>query len=117
MPTSLANVARAVGVSNATASRVLANSAYPVTEETRQKVLKAAEELDYRPNLIARGLRTEQTACVGLIVENILSPFIPPSHGASTITCASTTIPASSSTRIGTPWRKRKRWPTWPIGT
>ncbi|HNT77820.1 MAG TPA: LacI family DNA-binding transcriptional regulator [Anaerolineae bacterium] len=78
MSTSLADVAKAAGVSNATASRVLANSDYPVTEETRQKVLKAAEALDYRPNLIARGLRTEQTACVGLIVENILSPFIPP---------------------------------------
>ena len=78
MPVSLVDVARAAGVSNATASRVLSNSDYPVSTQTRLKVLKAAEELGYRPNLIARGLRTEQTFTIGLIVENILSPFIPP---------------------------------------
>lgn len=49
-----------------------------MTDKTRRKVLKAAQELDYRPNLIARSLRMEQTFTVGLIVENILSPFIPP---------------------------------------
>ncbi|MBN2392518.1 MAG: LacI family DNA-binding transcriptional regulator [Anaerolineae bacterium] len=78
MPVSLADVAQAAGVSNATASRVLNNSDYPVSSQARLKVLKAAEKLGYRPNLIARGLRTEQTFTIGLIVENVLSPFIPP---------------------------------------
>lgn len=78
MPVSLADVARAAGVSNATASRVLNGSDHPVAEEVRQRVLKVAEELGYRPDLIARGLRTEQTLTIGIIVENILSPFIPP---------------------------------------
>ncbi len=78
MRISLADVAKAAGVSNATASRVLNGSNHPVAEEVRQKVLKAAEELGYRPNLIARGLRTAQTLTIGIIVENILSPFIPP---------------------------------------
>ena len=78
MPVSLVDVAKAAGVSNATVSRVLTNSDHPIAEETRRKVLVAAETLGYRPNLIARGLRTEQTFTIGVIVENILSPFIPP---------------------------------------
>ncbi|GAB4512693.1 MAG: LacI family DNA-binding transcriptional regulator [Anaerolineae bacterium] len=78
MRVSISDVAKAAGVSNATVSRVLNGSDHPVAEEVRQKVLKVAEELGYRPNLIARGLRTEQTLTIGIIVENILSPFIPP---------------------------------------
>ncbi|HMN26545.1 MAG TPA: LacI family DNA-binding transcriptional regulator [Caldilineaceae bacterium] len=78
MPASLTDVAKAAGVSIATASRILTGIDYPVSEPTRQKVLKAANELGYRPNLIARSLRKEQTLTVGIIVENILSPFIPP---------------------------------------
>jgi LacI family transcriptional regulator len=78
MPVSLTNVAKVAGVSIATASRILTGVDYPVTDKTRQKVLKAAEDLGYRPNLIARSLRLEQTFTIGIIVENILSPFIPP---------------------------------------
>ncbi len=78
VPVSLADVAKAAGVSSATASRVLTGSDHPVAEEVRRRVLQVAEELGYRPNLIARGLRTEQTLTIGMIVENILSPFIPP---------------------------------------
>lgn len=78
MPISLTDVAEAAGVSIATASRALTNSNHPMADKTRQRVLKTAEELGYRPNLIARGLRTERTYTIGLIVENILSPFIPP---------------------------------------
>lgn len=78
MPVSLTDVAKAADVSIATASRVLAGSDHPVAEETRLRVLKAAEELGYQPNLVARSLRTDQTYSIGLIVENILSPFIPP---------------------------------------
>jgi LacI family transcriptional regulator len=78
VPASLTDVAKAAGVSTATASRVLTDSGHPIAGKTRQKVLKAAEELGYRPILIARGLRTEQTLTVGIIAENILSPFIPP---------------------------------------
>jgi LacI family transcriptional regulator len=78
MPVSLTNVAKVAGVSIATASRILTGVDYPVTDKTRQKVLKAAEDLGYRPNLIARSLRLEQSFTIGIIVENILSPFIPP---------------------------------------
>jgi len=78
MRASLTDVAKSAHVSIATASRVLAGSDHPVAKETQLRVLKAAEELEYQPNLVARSLRTEQTYTIGIIVENILSPFIPP---------------------------------------
>jgi DNA-binding LacI/PurR family transcriptional regulator len=78
MSVSLTDVAKAADVSIATVSRVLAGSDHPVAEETRLRVLKAAEELGYQPNLVARSLRTDQTYTIGIIVENMLSPFIPP---------------------------------------
>jgi DNA-binding LacI/PurR family transcriptional regulator len=78
MGATLVDVAEAAGVSTATASRVLSNSDYPVNGETRRKVLQAARRLGYQPNLVARSLRTDQTRTVGIVVENILSPFIPP---------------------------------------
>jgi LacI family transcriptional regulator len=77
MPVSITDVAKAAGFSIATVSRVLNGIDYPLAEETRLKVLEVAKQLGYRPNLIARSLRMEQTHTVGIIVENILSPFIP----------------------------------------
>ena len=72
--TSIKDVAKAAGVSTATVSRVLANNA-PVRSETRKRVLKAIEELDYRPNLIARSLRSQKSAKIGLVVSDIRNPF------------------------------------------
>lgn len=77
MPVSITDVAKAAGFSIATVSRVLNGIDYPLAEDTRLKVLEVAKQLGYRPNLIARSLRMEHTYTVGIIVENILSPFIP----------------------------------------
>jgi LacI family fructose operon transcriptional repressor len=71
---SIKEVARAAGVSTATVSRVLANSPH-VRPALRERVLKAINELEYRPNLIARSLRAQQTRTVGLIVSDIRNPF------------------------------------------
>lgn len=78
MRVTLVEVARAAGVSVATTSRVLSRSPYPVSEETRRRVLEAAQTLGYEPNLLARSLRTDQSLTIGIIVENILSPFVSP---------------------------------------
>lgn len=72
--TSIKDVAKAAGVSTATVSRVLANNA-PVRLETRERVMQAVEELDYRPNLIARSLRSQKSAKIGLVVSDIRNPF------------------------------------------
>jgi len=72
--TSIKDVARAAGVSTATVSRVLANNA-PVRKETRERVLEVIEDLGYRPNLIARSLRVQKSAKIGLVVSDIRNPF------------------------------------------
>ncbi|MCU1463662.1 MAG: transcriptional regulator, LacI family [Acidimicrobiales bacterium] len=70
--TSLTDVARRAGVSVATASRVLSASTYPVAEKTRRRVLKAADALDFAPNLIARGLVAQRTYLVGMLVSDLV---------------------------------------------
>jgi LacI family transcriptional regulator len=68
------DVAAHAGVSVATVSRVL-NSNPSVTEETRDRVYAAMAALNYRPNAVARSLRTEATKTLGLIIGDILNPF------------------------------------------
>jgi DNA-binding LacI/PurR family transcriptional regulator len=78
MQVSLTDVAKAAGVSIATASRVLTGADYPVADATRQKVVSAAQQLGYQPNLVARSLRTDRSHTVGVIADDLLSPFTPP---------------------------------------
>jgi LacI family transcriptional regulator, galactose operon repressor len=70
----LADVARHAGTSVATAGRALGNYGR-VSIETRNLVLKAARDLNYHPNEVARGMKTRSTFTVGLIVGNICNPF------------------------------------------
>jgi LacI family transcriptional regulator, fructose operon transcriptional repressor len=67
-------VAHAAGVSTATVSRVLTNGPH-VRPEVRARVLAAVEALAYRPNLVARSLRSQQSSIIGLIVSDIRNPF------------------------------------------
>jgi DNA-binding LacI/PurR family transcriptional regulator len=67
------DVAKQAGVGIATVSRVLNNSP-SVREETRQKVLEAIVELDYRPNPIARRLSLGKTLTIGVIVPFFTRP-------------------------------------------
>src|SRR5258706_3784470 len=71
---SIKDVAKTAGVSTATVSRVLANHSR-IKEETRQRVREAVEQLNYRPNLIARSLRVQKSARIGLVVSDIRNPF------------------------------------------
>ncbi len=73
LPT-LEDVARRAGVSKSTVSRVLNNSA-KISEKTRGRVLNAASELNYEPNIIARSLSKNKTFTIGVILEDILNPF------------------------------------------
>jgi DNA-binding LacI/PurR family transcriptional regulator len=72
--TTIYDIARAAGVTAATVSHVLSGKK-PVSEATRQKVMKYIDELGYRPNLLARGLITRSTRTIGLIVPIISNPF------------------------------------------
>jgi LacI family transcriptional regulator len=73
-PPTLADVAREAGVSTTTASRVLSNSR-AVKESSAAAVLEAAERTGYRPNPLARSLRTRTTQSVGMVVPNLTNPF------------------------------------------
>ncbi|UQA97166.1 LacI family DNA-binding transcriptional regulator [Streptomyces halobius] len=72
----LRDVARASGCSVATVSRVLAGTR-PVGAETTRTVREAAERLGYRPNQVARALRSRSTGTVGLVLPQITNPFFP----------------------------------------
>jgi LacI family transcriptional regulator len=75
MTVTLVEIAQLAGVSVSTVSRALSNSNYPLKEETRQKILKLAKELSYKPNLVARSLQSNRSHVVGVIVDRMQSPF------------------------------------------
>jgi LacI family transcriptional regulator len=70
------DIAREAGVSQATVSRVL-NADPRVAARTRARVLQVMERLQYTPNAIARGLVTNRTGLVGVVVSDIMNPFYP----------------------------------------
>jgi LacI family transcriptional regulator len=70
MTVTLKDVALAARVSISTASRALGGSGL-ASEQTQQRLTRIARELGYRPNPIARGLKTGQSGLVGLLVHNL----------------------------------------------
>jgi LacI family transcriptional regulator len=72
----IGDVAARSGVSTATVSRVLSGSV-PARPETRERVLAAARELNYRPSGVARALKRQETRTLGLLVTDIANPFYP----------------------------------------
>jgi LacI family transcriptional regulator, galactose operon repressor len=74
MAATLKDIARDLGVSVITVSKVLRD--HPdISEETRKRVLKRVKELDYQPNYAARALITGRTSTIGLVVPDLLHPF------------------------------------------
>ena len=67
---SLKDVARLAGVSASTVSRVI-NSSIPVNDETREKVEKAIKAINFKPNLVARGLRMKSANLIGIVVPEL----------------------------------------------
>jgi len=70
----ISDVAEKAKVSRATVSHVINNTRY-VSDETRHKVEKVISELGYRPNVLARSLRSGQTHTLGLIVPDSSNTF------------------------------------------
>lgn len=67
-------IAKITGLSLATVSRVF-NESHLVSPKTREKVLKAAEELDYQPNIMAAALRSGKSKIIGVIVPEVNNFF------------------------------------------
>jgi LacI family transcriptional regulator len=74
---SISDIARKAGVSVSTVSFVMNDKAVKmrISREVIEKVENVAREMGYRPNQLARGLRTGKTRTIGLIVENISNAF------------------------------------------
>ena len=74
MAVRMKDIARDLGISVVTVSKVLRN--HPdIGEATRKRVLKRMKELNYHPNMAAQALTTGQTWTIGLIVPDLLHPF------------------------------------------
>jgi len=75
MAVTIRQIADAVGVSVATVSRALNHSDHPINPETKQRILDLARDLGYRPNQVARSLRTDRSPIIGVICDDITSAF------------------------------------------
>ena len=69
---SMKDVAKLAGVSISTVSRVVNKQNFPIDEITKQKVLDATRKLNYRPNLLAKGLRLKSGHIIGLVVPDFI---------------------------------------------
>jgi LacI family transcriptional regulator len=78
-PATLRDVAAAARVHPATASRALnPGTRLLVSEETARRVTEAAERLGYRPNPVARSLRTRRSHTMGVLIPDLNNPLFPP---------------------------------------
>ena len=75
MSATIKDVAKLAEVSISTVSRVI-NDSKPVSPEARRKVLKAIDELGYKPNEIARSLVTKKSNLIGIIVDDIGNSYV-----------------------------------------
>jgi LacI family transcriptional regulator len=75
----LRDVARLAAVHPGTVSRALnPDTRRLVNEDTARRVIEAAEALGYRPNPIARGLKTSRSYTIGVLVPDLTNPLFPP---------------------------------------
>jgi LacI family transcriptional regulator len=70
----MTDVARLAGVGTMTVSRVLSGTV-PVSEETARRVQSAIDQLQYRPNELARAFRGQKSRAIGLIIPYLYDPF------------------------------------------
>ena len=68
------DVAKLAGVSTATVSNVL-NGSDKVKEATVRRVMEAVQQLDYKPDMIARSMTTKRTMQIGIVLEDIINPY------------------------------------------
>jgi len=73
-PSTLIDVAREAGVSPSTVSRIL-NGTARVSDDKRQAVMKAIARTNFAPNQMAQALKKGRTHTIGIVVQDISSPF------------------------------------------
>lgn len=77
MSATIHDIAKRAGISVSTVSRVLNHktASHRISQDTAALVLKAAKELNYQPNQLARGLRLKKTQTIGLVAPDLSNPF------------------------------------------
>lgn len=73
----MVDVAAKAGVTIGTVSHVI-NKTAPISDETTERVLKAIKALDYKPNSIARALRTKKSYVIGFLLPDVTNDFYSP---------------------------------------
>ncbi len=73
-PATLSDIAAKIGVAPMTVSRVVNSTGY-VSDRTRERVMRAVTEMNYRPNGLARNLKRQRTETVGLVLGDISNPY------------------------------------------
>lgn len=71
----IADIARKVGVSTATVSRVLNRTPYPVSDALRQKIEQTAQEMNYVPNLFGKRLKEGESRDIGILLPSLTNPY------------------------------------------
>lgn len=74
MPTTLADIAKALGVSKMTVSRAI-NNHPEISSETRARILEAAQRMNYHPNQFARALTTNRSYLLGVVVPDLMHSY------------------------------------------
>src|SRR5213075_2274665 len=74
MATTLADIARALGVSKMTVSRAI-NNHPEISHQTRARILEAAQRMNYRPNQFARALTTNRSYLLGVVVPDLMHSY------------------------------------------
>jgi LacI family transcriptional regulator len=108
----LSDVARQASVSPTTASRALdPDNSHPISERTRARVLAAATRLSYRPNPMARALRTRRVPTIAIVVHDVSDPYFAEivrgatgaasAKGFLTVVCSSDRDPATELRYVG----------------
>jgi LacI family transcriptional regulator, kdg operon repressor len=69
------DVAQVAGVSKTTVSRYLSGQYQILSESTRDRIKAAIEQLNYRPNKMARGLKRDRSNLIGMVVADITNPY------------------------------------------
>lgn len=75
MKITMDEVAKRAGVSKTTVSRIINGNYAHVNQATKQRVMKVVEELNYRPNALAKSLKQMKTNVIGIVLSNLQNPF------------------------------------------
>lgn len=70
------DIAKLAGVSKSTVSRVISKTGY-VAPESLDRILQVMEEVNYRPNIFAKGMRTNRSYSIGILFPDLSNPFFP----------------------------------------